>query len=61
MAINFSRIPAEAGDMKFEWAMFRTSIVEVAVLSCGRNIVVLLMGFILELGGGQSELGALSS
>ena len=36
---NFSCILGEVGDMESEWAMFRTSVVEVAAQSCGRKVI----------------------
>ncbi|KAF7645112.1 hypothetical protein LDENG_00209980 [Lucifuga dentata] len=36
---NFSCIPREAGDMESEWTLFKASIVEAAVLSCGQKVV----------------------
>ncbi len=36
---NFLCIPGEVGDVESEWAMFKTSIAEVAAKSCGQKIV----------------------
>uniref|UniRef100_A0A3B5A9Z5 Protein kinase domain-containing protein n=1 Tax=Stegastes partitus TaxID=144197 RepID=A0A3B5A9Z5_9TELE len=35
---SFSCIPGEAGDMESEWSMFKASIAEVAVRSCGQKV-----------------------
>ncbi len=34
---SFNRIPRESGDIKSEWTMFSTSIVDAATRSCGRK------------------------
>ncbi|KAK3529813.1 hypothetical protein QTP86_006010 [Hemibagrus guttatus] len=35
---SFNQIPREVGDIESEWTMFSTSIVDVAIQSCGRKV-----------------------